>query len=195
MRSAQRIDESGIFDAGMSPARITLAVLLILAGVVSFGVFLGTSIVGILGELQRVDTPGRRELLLEPGEYTLFWETDSRFQRAAGLDELDLTVVPKESGAGLNVAASGLWTTHYSTMDRFGLSIATFDVGVKETYVVKVAAASGKALPRGGIAVRKAFGFFAILKIVAGCIVLLGGGVGSGVAVLLRRRPPDARGA
>lgn len=175
------------------PGRIAIAVVLIVAGVVSFAVFLVASLMNVLGGLERVETPGRRELTLEPGEYTVFWESDSRFQRAAGFGELELSVVAKESGAGVTLAASGLWTTTYSTMDRFGMSIAMFVVTHKESYLVKVAAAPGKTLPRGGIAIRKSVGFLSILKIVVVCVLLLGGGVGGGVLTLLRR--PKSSGA
>ena len=54
------------------PGRIALAAVLIVAGAVSFVVFLVASLMSVLGGLERVETPGRRELVLEPGDVAVF---------------------------------------------------------------------------------------------------------------------------
>jgi hypothetical protein len=173
---------------GMSvgPVRMTFGVLLIAAGVLGFVVFLVTSLLKVFGGMQRVEAPGTRELVLEPGDYTIYWETDSRFTSVPSFSDLDLAVVSR-SGETRPVSSSGLMTSRYSTMDSVGVSVAAFSVERPGPYGIKAAAAAGKALPKGRIVVSPSMGFLGVLKLVVLCIAILGAGVGSGLTVLLRR--------
>ena len=169
----------------VGPVRMTFGVLLIAAGVISFAIFLVTSLMKVFGGLQRMELPGVRELTLEPGDYTIYAESDSRFSPVPSFSDLDFSVVSKD-GESRTVSRSGLMGSRYSTMDRFGSSVAVFSVEWKDLYSIKVAPAAGKSLPKVGITVGRSIGFLGVLKIVVLCIVILGAGLGSGLTLLLR---------
>ena len=165
---------------------MTFGILLIAAGVITFVIFLVTSLMKVFGGLQRMEVPGARELTLEPGDYTIYWEGDSRLGSVPSFSDLDLSVVSK-GGGSRTVSSSGLLAGRYTTMEgRSGASVAVFSVDWRDLYAVKVAPAAGKSLPKGGIAVGRTLGFLGVLKIVVACILLLGGGIGGGVALLIR---------
>jgi hypothetical protein len=168
------------------PVRTVLAVLIITFGVAGFATFLITSLTEVFDGLQRVSIPGSRELALKPGEYTIYWDTDSRFASVPSRSDLIVTVV-SSGGSNVSVSSPGLMTGRYSTMDgRTGVSIAALTVAEQGPHTVTVAAAAGKTLPRGGLAVGRSLGFLGILKIVLISLVLLGGSIGAGVALLVR---------
>ena len=170
----------------VGPARMTFGILLIAVGVITFVILLVTSLMKVFGGLQRVEVPGARELTLEPGDYTIYWETDSRLGSVPSFSDLDLSVVSK-GGESRTVSSSGFRAGRYTTMEgRVGASVAVFSVERGDLYAVKVSPAAGKSLPKGGIAVGPSLGFLGVLKIVIACIALLGGGVAGGVAVLIR---------
>jgi hypothetical protein len=178
----------------IGPIRMTFGILLIAVGVISFVVFLVTSLTRVFGGLQRVKVPGVRELALEPGDHTIYWEADSRLGSLPSFSDLDLSVVSK-GGESRTVSPSGVLTGRYTTMEgRVGASIAVFSVDWRDLYAVKVAPAAGRSLPKGGIAVGRSLGFLGVLKIVLTCVVLLGGGIAGGVAVLIRRASSSSPG-
>lgn len=175
-------------DMSVPPVRMTLGILLIVAGVSAFVFFLVTSLSKIFKGMERVEVPGARELTLEAGDYTIYWESDSRFAAVASRPDLALAVVSKDGGSGLPVSGAGLLSGRYSTMDnRIGSSIAAFTVEREGSYTVAVAAASGKTLPKGRLTVSRRIGFLGVLKIVLGCILIMGAGVGGGVLLLVRK--------
>lgn len=167
--------------------RMVLGILIIVVGVSGFAFFLVASLSRIFRGLERVEVPGRRELALEPGDYAIYWETDSRFGSAPSRSDLHLAVVPKGGGGGLSVSPSGLLSGRYSTMDRFGVSVASFRVEQKDLHAVTVAAVPGKTLPKGCITVGSRIGFLGVLKIVLVSLAILGAGIGGGVALLIRK--------
>lgn len=169
-------------------ARMVLGILLILVGVAGFVFFLVSSLSKVFKGLERVTIPGARELTLEPGDYTIYWETESRFASAASRSDLDISIVSRGGGGSLAVPSSGLVAGRYSTMDgRFGRSVGAFSVEEQGVYVVAVAAVAGKTLPKGVLAVGPKIGFFGVLKIVLGCLLIVGVSVGGGVALLVRK--------
>lgn len=170
----------------VGPVRRILGILLISAGVVGFAAFLVTSLMNVFGGMERVEVPGTRDLVLEPGDYTIYWETDSRFNLVPAYSDLDLAVVSK-GGESRAISSSGPVTSRYSTMDRVGVSIAAFRVEREGPYGVKAAAAAGKTLPKGRIVVSPSIGILGVLRIVLLCILILGSGLGSGLMVLLRK--------
>jgi hypothetical protein len=174
----------------VGPVRMTLAIVLIAAGVLGFVVFLVTSLMKTFGGMHRVEVPGTREMTLEPGSYTVYWESDSRFTPVPSRSDLDLSIASK--GGSLAVSSSGLMASRYSTMDRVGASVAAFTVEKADLYAVKVAPAAGLVLPKGGVAVGRSIGFLGVLKIVLVCVAILGVGLGGGLTLLLRK--PSAPG-
>jgi hypothetical protein len=172
----------------VGPARMVLGILLICVGVTGFVLFLVSSLSKIFKGLERIEVPGARELTLERGSYTINWETDSRFGSAASRSDLEITVVAKDIGGSPPVSGSGLMATRYSTLDgKFGASIAGFSVEAGGAYTLTVSAAAGKTLPKGRITVGRSVGFLGVLKIVVVCILIMGAGVGGGVALLVRK--------
>lgn len=155
---------------------------MIVAGGVGFVVFLVSSLMGIFGGIQRIDVPGARDLELEAGAHTVYWEIPSTFFKPAGGPD-GLKVSVSRDGAELPLDGGGLLTTRYSTGSRAGVSIHGFTAPVKGTYAV--AAKLDVDVP-GNLAVSRSLGFFGILKIVLGCLALMGIGVGGGIVVLLR---------
>jgi len=169
-------------------ARLAVAVLLIVAGALSGILFLVLSLMSAFGSLAR-GGPDGFDAALQPGGHTVYWETTGlvAFRYSSGPDA-DVTVVPREGGAPIPVSDSGPFSSHYSTGDRVGYSIARFSVEQAGTYRISAKAPAGKTLPAGGLSVSKALGFFGILKIVFITLALLGGGVGGGVYLLVK--PP-----
>ena len=171
------------------PLRTTLGILLILWGVVGFTIYLVTGLTKVFGGMERIEVPGTRELNLERGDYTVYWETDSRLSRAPDRADLELAVVSQEGDFRPSVS-SGLVRSQYTTMSRVAVSVAEFTAPQKGPYTITVGARAGKTLPRGGITVSRSMGFLGLIKLVGGCILLLGGGVGGGVALIVRRPKP-----
>lgn len=169
----------------VGPFRMTLAIVLIVLGVGGFTVYLVTSLMKVFSGMERIDIPGKAELNLEPGDYTIYWETRSRFSRMPSLSDLDITIVSKEGDLVLGVSSSGPLRSHYSTMEVVGESVAAISVRQEGTYKVTVAAAAGKTLPQGGIAVGRALGILGLLRLIVFCLLMLGGGLGPGVYLLV----------
>lgn len=157
---------------------------MIVAGGVGFVAFLVTSLMGIFGGIQRIDVPGARDLELEAGAHTVYWEIPSAFKPMEGPDGLRVSV--RRDGEELPLSGAGLLRTRYSTGSRGGVSIHEFTAPAKGIYVVAATVEVGKTLPAGGVAVSPSLGFSGILKIVLGCLALLGIGVGGGIVLLVR---------
>jgi len=164
---------------------MTLAIVLIVLGVGGFTVYLVTTLMKFFGGMQRIEVPGRLDVTLERSDYTIYWETDSRFNRAPDRSDLDIAVVSKEGDFRPSVSSSGLVTSRYSTMDRVGVSVAGFSAPQKGDYAITVAAAAGKTLPKGGLALGRSMGVLGVLQLVLLCVAMLAAGVGSGVYLLV----------
>jgi hypothetical protein len=165
--------------------RRILGILLIVAGALGFILVLVTSLLKSFGGLERVDVPGSRELRLEPGSYTIYWESDSRFSRLPDRSDLELAVVSKDGASRPPVASSGPVTSRYSTIDRVGVSVAGFTVDRAGDYAVTAASAGGKPLPKGGLALSRSLGPLGVLRIVALCLAVLAAGLGPGLYLLI----------
>lgn len=152
-------------------------IALIVAGATGFVVFLVGSILGIFAGLQRVDTPGATPLELEPGSHTIYWEVPGHRKPGGAPDGLRVEV------GGLALEPAGPMKARYSTSSRAGVSIYAFEVPAKGAYTVTVA---GSALPPGSVVISRSTGFFGILKIVLGGLLILGVGVGGGVLLIVR---------
>lgn len=167
-----------------------LGIVLIVAGGVGFIVFLVASLLSIFGGLQRVECPGARELQLEAGDHTIYWEIRARVAgRGAGTDDLEVAV--ESSDGPVKVSPAGPFTSRYSTGDRVGVSLFSFSLWRKGRYTVRARPAPGRTLPTGEIAVGRSLGFLGILRVVLTCLAIVAAGVGSGVAILIRasKRP------
>ena len=166
----------------MSPsARMTLSIALILIGVVSGLILLGASLLSSVYSLLRVTAPGSQELLLERGDYTVYWEIPESGGRLIAPD----VKVGIRSPAGQDIALSrpGVFVSRYSTFDRRGMSIASFTIAEPGIYSVSASGAKD-----GSIALTPSMGILGMLKMIAIPLALMAGGVLAGV-ILLTRRP------
>jgi hypothetical protein len=109
-----------------------LAVLVIIIGFVAFAGYLFSGITSMESGLVQMTAPGNAELdLMDPGEYTIFYESQSYFNgsiynTAGHIPGLKISVSEKASGQTMaTYTATG---TTYSMGSRSGQSIAAFIV-------------------------------------------------------------------
>ncbi len=109
-----------------------LAVLIIIVGFVAFAGYLFSAVSSIESGMMQMAAPGNAELdLKEPGEYTIFYESQSYFNgsvynTAGQIPGLQISVSEKASGQTLaTYTATG---TTYSMGSRTGQSITAFNV-------------------------------------------------------------------
>lgn len=168
------------------PARLIVGVLILVAGLGGFVYFLVSSLSQFFGALERVEVPGVRDVSLRPGHHSIYWETRSRFTTAPSLNELDLSVTGP-AGGRLPVAGSLLGGSRYSTTDRVAVFLGAFTVANADVYTIRVGPHPGKTLPAGNLSLSRSLGFPGVLRIVGGSLLLLGGGIGIGLPVILRK--------
>ncbi len=133
-----------------------LAALIVLGGLVTFGVFLFTGLTGATPAIQ-VIVPGRSELrLTEPGEYTVFHEYQTLiggqvYSTSAGLD-LECRLASAASGSSIPLAGASASTT-YSIGGRSGRSIWEFGIAEPGGYALDCSYASGAEGPETVLAI------------------------------------------
>ena len=174
--------------------RLAAGIGLILAGVITGATLIILGVTGAFASLLRFPAPGAGDVHLDPGSYTVFWETPGMFVREGtkGAD-VDFRVVSKAGGRPVGVNTGGLWTSHYSTLDgRVGVSIADFFIDAAGDYTVTAKASKGKALGSGGIALTRDLGFLGLVRIIAVPLLILFAGVGAGVFILVKSPKPSA---
>jgi hypothetical protein len=170
----------------MNPLRQTAGVLLIATRAISgLGYYMVYSLVSAFSTLERFDAPGSRDATLEPGDYTVYWETPGAFvgKQSRG-SEVQVRVAAQDGQGDPAVNSSGLWVSRYSTGSRVGVSVADFRIERRGVYTVS----AGKTLPGGGIAITRGLGFFGVFRLVLTTLALVGGGVGGGLVILLRSK-------
>ena len=115
-----------------------LAVLVIIVGFVAFAGYLFSGISSMGSGLVQMAAPGNAELdLKEPGEYTIFYESQSYFNgsvynTAGQIPALKISVSEKASGETLATYTDT--STTYSIGSRSGRSITAFKVERPGTY-------------------------------------------------------------
>ena len=176
----------------MSQARKTIGILLIVAGATSGFGYLMVALLSAFSTLERFDAPGGHEATLEPGDYTVYWETPGIFvaNRSRGPD-VQVGIAARDGQGNPMVNGAGLWVSHYSTGSRIGVSVADFRIERQGVYDVSALAVPGKTLPAGGIAISRSLGVIGIFRLVLTTLATVGGGVGAGLLLLLllKKRP------
>ena len=109
-----------------------LAVLVIIIGFAAFAGYLFSGISGLESGLVQMTAPGSAELdLKDPGEYTIFYESQSYFNGSiynTGGQIPGLKISVSEKASGQTLATYTATGTTYSVGSRFGQSIAAFNV-------------------------------------------------------------------
>lgn len=168
--------------------RLVAGIGLILLGVAVSVPMIVAGAMRAFDSLLRLPAPGSRELQLEPGRYTVFWETRGWGGSPKAAD-VDVRVAAKGQGPAVAVDKGGLATSRYSTMDGVrGVSIAAFTIDGGGVYVVS-ARASGAT---GGIAITREFGLAGVFRIIVIPLLLLFGCAIPGIMVLVRSSPAPA---
>ena len=108
-----------------------LAVLIIILGFVAFAGYLFAGISSTESGLMQLTAPGNAELnLKEPGEYTIFYESQSYFNgsvyNTGGQMPGGLKIIVSEKASGETLTTDTATGTTYSMGGRSGQSIAAF---------------------------------------------------------------------
>lgn len=168
----QRLDVPGAW-------RYVVGGVIVAAGVVGFVVFLVSRLAGFSQGLVRVVVPGRNEVQLEAGAYTIYWESSG----FGGWPGVQVAVASKSSGRP--VAVSRSWVnSNYSIGGKRGVSMYSAEIPEGGVYVVEGAYPPGKS----GGEVTLAMGRSSVLGIVLtvfGCIAILGGSLATGVGLIV----------
>ena len=110
-----------------------LAVLIIILGFVAFAEYLFAGVSSTESGLMQLTAPGSAELNLKvPGEYTIFYESQSYFNgsvyNTGGQMPGGLKIIVSEKASGETLATYTATGTTYSMGGRSGQSITTFKV-------------------------------------------------------------------
>jgi hypothetical protein len=172
----------------MNPLRQSAGILPIVLGAGSglgYSVF---SLVSAFSTPERFDAPGGRDATLEPGDYTAYRETPGVFVagNVRGPD-VRVTVSAQDRRGNPTVTPSGLRVSRDSTGSRIGVSVTAFRIERKGIYEISASASPGKTLPAGGIAITRGPGFFGVFRLVLTTLAPVGGGVGGGLVILLKK--------
>ena len=170
----------------ISPVRLVPAILLIVAGVGGFLTLLIGNLLGMTKDLQRVEVPGSRVLALEPGEYTIYWEKQALFVVKGAGPEVDVQIASKDGRTKVGVSRNRFFVRNYHVDGRAGSSTATFDISVKEDYVVTAKAPAGATLPEGGIAIGRSLDILKLVLTILGSIASLAAGIVPAVVLLTK---------
>lgn len=158
----------------MNPLRQTAGILLIVLGAGSGLGYRVFSLVSAFSTLERFEAPG-----------------DFVADNVRGPD-VRVTVSAQDRQGNPTVIPSGLWVSRYSTGSRIGVSVAAFRIERKGIYEISASASPGKTLPAGGVAITRGLGFFGVFRLVLTTLALVGGGVGGGLVILLKKPAPAA---
>ncbi len=177
----------------MNPVKKTAGIALIAAGAISGFGYMIFSLVSAFSTLERFDVPGGRDTTLQPGAYTVYWETPGAFvgRQSRGPD-VQVRVEAQDGMGNPTVNRGGLWVSRYSTGSRVGVSVADFRIERKGVYTVSARAPAGKTPAGGGIAITRSLGVLGIFRLVLTTLALIGGGVGTGVYILVKKPAPAA---
>lgn len=139
-----------------------------------------------------VEAPGSKELRLEPGSYTVYWESPETNQKNMKAPGVQVRVEPKEGGPPVTVSSVGDMVTSYTTLNSAGVSFSEFTIAKAGEYRVSATAPARPPPYPGQVAVSKTIRISGILLLVLAAVVFPIGGVVAGLIVLLRRPKPAA---
>ncbi len=110
-----------------------LAVLIIIIGFVAFAGYIFTGISSLESGLMQIAAPGNAEMdLKEPGDYTIYYESQSYFNGRVydtGGQIPGLKISVSEKASGQTLATNTATGTTYSIGSRSGQSITAFKSG------------------------------------------------------------------
>ena len=174
---------------GPSALFYVFGILVILAGVVLFVVFLIQSLAGLGDSLTQVVVPGKKEIQLsETGHYTVFHEykssVDGRlFVSSANISNLQCSLVSKQTGEQVQLTPSSTNAT-YSLGSRAGYSILEFDISNPGTYEFAGSYAGNEEGPEVVLAIGHGF-LGGLLQTVFGGMAIMFGGFLAGILIIV----------
>ena len=86
----------------------------------------------------------------------------------------------------MGVSRTRFFVRNYHVDGRAGSSTATFDISLKDDYVVTAKAPAGSTLPEGGIAIGRSLDILKLLVTILGSIACLAAGIVPAVALLTK---------
>ncbi|HLY11591.1 MAG TPA: hypothetical protein VKW04_19980 [Planctomycetota bacterium] len=151
------------------------------AGVVVFYVF------SMFASLMRIEAPGSGEIDLEPGTYSLYWESPLLVNKGKKFPGGSIGVFLNDGGPPLTLTTELFWPISYNTIDHSGESIAEFTVDRKGSYRISMSEPNLKQPVPGGLSIGRALTISVLLKVAPIPLGFIAGGVGLGLLVLLKR--------
>lgn len=184
--------------SGSVPGRkwYALAVLVFLAGMTVFAVFLFARLSKLGDDFVRVTAPGQAELTLAPGGYTIFHErvgmtdaTGGGVITAGDITGLRISVQNPGTGAAVPLTASD--GGRYTVDGRSGQSLFTFTLTEPGTYRLVARYDDGRPGPQAVLAIARGFMRNLLTTVFGGLAIMFGsfaiaGAIG--IAVYRRRR-------
>jgi len=166
---------------GISPGRgyYGLAVLILVAGFVLFGVTLWKGLSGMESKLQQVVAPGKTEITLaEPGDYTIFYESQSVlgsrvYSTGEDVSGLECILVSKNDNSPVELSRTSANTT-YSFGGRSGKSIFDFHIDQPGVYEITSEYPQGREGAEVVLAVGRGITGDILVAIFGGMAVLFG---------------------
>jgi hypothetical protein len=171
----------------ISPRRMALGGGLIALGVMAGVGVLLVSIFIVFASLMRIEAPGSGEIELEPGTYTIYWESPMLLKKGRKAPGGSLGVFPKDGGTPVTLNTEVLFPINYNTLDHSGVSIAEFRIDRKGVYQVGISEPNLKQSVPGRISIGRALGILSFVKLAVIPFVLIAGGIGAGLLILLKR--------
>jgi hypothetical protein len=173
-----------------------VAVLIFLAGMAVFAVFLFMTLSKFADNLVRVTVPGQAELPLDPGTYTIFHERGGMTDGAGGgvittgdITGLRINVQKPETGTAVPLTPGA--GSRYTFDGRSGQSLFTFTLTEPGTYQLVARYDEGRPGPQAVLAIARGFMGNLLTAIFGGLAIAFGSfaiAVAIGLHVYRRRR-------
>lgn len=184
--------------SGSVPGRkwYAVAVLVFLAGMTVFALFLFARLSKLGDDFVRVTTPGQAELSLDPGAYTIFHEQGGMTDGTGGGvitagDITGLRISVQNPGTGTAVPLMASAGSRYTLDGRSGQSLFTFTLTEPGTYRLVARYDDGRPGPQAVLAIARGFMRNLLTTVFGGLAIAFGsfaiaGAIG--IPVGLRRR-------
>jgi hypothetical protein len=158
----QQISPGDYHQPGPGRAFYALGIVILIAGIGFFVMFLFTGIVGLAGRTTRVVVPGEKELVLsEPGKYTVFHEYKSVidgkvYASSPQLADLDITLRDQASEEKVKLSPTAVSST-YNIGGRSGYGVFDFRIDRPGTYLLSANYLEDRPGPETVLAVSHGF--------------------------------------
>jgi hypothetical protein len=169
-----------------APSRLwyVLAFLVFVGGFGGMALFLVDRLGGIGNGLVQIVVPGEKEIVLEPGFYTIFHEresvVDGRIYQSNGIAGLEVSLTGP-AGEPVAVTTASM-SANYNIPGHRGVSAFQFEAKAAGTYRLSAGYADGTAGPETVLAVGKGF-VRKLIGTIFGGLALAFGGAGLAVAI------------